>query len=278
MKTPSERSLGTKEDEQVSDTVSVNRTHEQIAHVRLNRPDVMNVLNSDLINDLYRCFRTLGNDEQLRVILLSGEGKAFCAGGDVNLLKEISKMSPSGVEGYLDELFFKLAEVARVRRPVIAAVHGYALGAGFALSLLCDIRIAAEKTQFGAEFPKMGIVPELGITHTLPALVGMGKALELTLTARRFDASEASSIGLVSRVVGEGELMEEALSMARQLAELPPLALTWSKHAIRKGSESSLNESIRLESQLNSLCYTSEDHREAASAFFEKRKPVFTGR
>jgi enoyl-CoA hydratase/carnithine racemase len=262
----------------VSDTVSVDRTHEHIAHVRLNRPDVMNALNSELINDLYTCFRSLGNDEELRVILLSGAGKAFCAGGDVTLLKEISTLTSSGVEGYLDELFFKLAEVARVRRPVIAALHGYTLGAGFALSLLCDIRIAAERTQFGAEFPKMGIGPELGITYTLPALVGLGKALELTLTARRFDASEALNIGLVSRVVGENELMEEALSMARHLAELPPLALRHSKYAIRKGSESSLNESIRLESQLNSLCYTSDDHREAASAFFEKRKPVFSGR
>jgi 2-(1,2-epoxy-1,2-dihydrophenyl)acetyl-CoA isomerase len=138
--------------------------------------------------------------------------------------------------------------------------------------------MAAAKTQFGAEFPKMGLVPELGITYTLPALVGMGKALELSLTARRFDASEAQSIGLISRVVEEEELMEEAMTMARGMAELPPLALSGTKHAVRRGSESSLEESFRLESQLNRLCYKTEDHREAASAFFEKRKPVFSGR
>lgn len=262
----------------MSQTVTVERVHEHIAHVRLNRPDVMNVLNSALIDDLYACFRECARDERLRVILLSGAGKAFCAGGDISFLNDISRMSPDEIESFLNELFFKLGEVARIQKPVIGALHGYVLGAGFALSLLCDIRMAAEKTQFGAEFPKMGLVPELGITYTLPALVGMGKALELSLTARRFDASEALSIGLISRVVEEKDLVGEAVAMARHLAELPPLALTWTKHAVRKGAESALEESFRLEGQLNRLCYTSEDHREAASAFFEKRKPVFSGR
>ncbi|MEJ2717827.1 MAG: enoyl-CoA hydratase-related protein, partial [Deltaproteobacteria bacterium] len=264
--------------EQVSETVTLDRIDEHIAHVRLNRPDVMNVLNSQLIDDLYACFRECGGDEHLRVIVLSGAGKAFCAGGDVSFLNEISKMSADEVESFLNELSFKLGQVGRVRKPVIGALHGYVLGAGFALSLLCDIRMAAEKTQFGAEFPKMGLVPELGITYTLPALVGLAKALELSLTARRFDASEALSMGLVSRVVEESELIEEATTMARYLAELPPLALGLTKHVVRKGAESSFEESVRLETQFNRLCYTSQDHREAASAFFEKRKPVFSGR
>jgi len=168
--------------------------------------------------------------------------------------------------------------VARLEKPVIAALHGYVLGAGFSLALLCDIRLAAEGTRFGAEFPMMGIAPEIGYTHTLPALVGLGKALELTLTARRIDAVEAEKIGVISRIVPEKKLLEEALGLARHLAGMPPLALQWIKKTLRQGAEGSLQASLALEAQINSLCYASEDHKEAASAFMEKRKPVFKGR
>jgi enoyl-CoA hydratase/carnithine racemase len=220
----------------------------------------------------------LQTDENIRTIVLSGAGKAFCAGGDVSFLKVINSMTPCGVQKLLEDLFHKVSMVARLEKPVIAALHGYVLGAGFSLALLCDIRLAAEGTRFGAEFPMMGIAPEIGYTHTLPALVGLGKALELTLTARRIDAVEAEKIGVISRIVPEEKLLEEALGLARHLAGMPPLALQWIKKTLRQGAEGSLQASLALEAQINSLCYASEDHKEAASAFMEKRKPVFKGR
>lgn len=258
--------------------VTIDRPHEHIAHVQLNRPEVMNALNNALINDLYTCFRALDRDDNVRVVIFSGAGKAFCAGGDVSFLNDINKMVPSAIPGFLGDIFFKLGEVARLGKPVIAVLHGYTLGAGLALALLCDIRIAAEKTKFGAEFPSMGIVPEVGMTYILPALAGLGKALELALTARRFLASEALSSGLISRMVKEEELQDEAMALALRVAELPPLALRWTKFTVRKASESALSDAFRLEGLINALCYASQDHREATSAFFEKRKPVFTGR
>jgi len=259
-------------------TLTIDHPHEHVAHVQLNRPDVMNALDNNLINDLCTCFDELDRDEQVRVILLSGAGKAFCAGGDIGFLNYINQMSPSEIQKVIYELFFKLAVVTRVRQPVLAVLHGYVLGAGLGLSLLCDIRLASENAKFGAEFPSMGIIPELGLTYTLPALVGLGKALELALSARRFNAEEALNIGLISRMVREEKLFDESMIMARQMAQLPPLALRWTKSALRRGAESTLAESFERESQVNGMCFASEDHREAASAFLEKRKPVFKGR
>jgi len=262
----------------VSQTVAVHRPQEYIAHVELSRPEARNALNRALIDDLYSCFNQLDQAEDVRVILLSGAGKAFCAGGDISFLNEINRMATHEIPGFLADIFFRLGVVTQVGKPVIAALHGYVLGAGLGLALLCDIRLAGEKTQLGPEFPVMGLVPELGITHVLPALVGLGKALELTLTARRIDAAEALGIGLISKVVPEDRLHEEAMAMAQHLAQLPPLAMRWTKKAVRRGAETSLEEGFQLEGQLNTLCYVSEDHKEATSAFFEKRKPVFKGR
>jgi len=264
--------------EDVSEVITVHRPKDYVAHVQLNRPEVMNALNNILVNDFYSCLKNVEKDEDVRVILLSGAGKAFCAGGDVSFLNDINRMAPSAIPGLLNDIFFKLGVVARLDKPVIAALHGYALGAGLALALLCDIRIAGEKTKFGAEFPVMGLVPELGITRTLPALIGLGNALELSLAARRIDASEALRIGLISRIVPEETIQEEAMAMALHVAQLPPLAIKWTKKALRRGAEGTLEDSFQLESQLNALCYASEDHREATSAFFENRKPVFKGR
>jgi enoyl-CoA hydratase/carnithine racemase len=251
---------------------------QKVAQVKLNRPEVMNALNQELIDDLFSTLRGLDEDRNIRAVVLSGAGKSFCAGGDVSFLKVISSLDGFGIEKLLEELFYKLTVVVRMEKPVIAALHGFVLGAGFNLSLLCDIRMAARTARFGAEFPMMGIIPELGGTYMLPALVGLGKALELVLTARRFDALEAEKTGLVNRVVPDEQLIPEALSMAHHLAGLPPLAVKWSKKALRQGAAGTLTESLSLEAQINALCYQTGDHKEATSAFLEKRKPVFKGR
>lgn len=259
-------------------TIAIHRPQEYIAHVELSRPEARNALNRALVEDLYACFNELDQADDVRVILLTGAGKAFCAGGDISFLNEINRMATHDIPGFLADIFFKLGVVTRVSKPVVAALHGYVLGAGLGLALLCDIRLAGEKTQLGPEFPLMGLVPELGMTHTLPALVGLGRALELTLTARRIDASEALGIGLISKVAPEERLYEESMAIAQHLAQLPPLAVRWTKKAVRRGAETGLEEGFQLESHVNTVCYVSEDHKEAASAFFEKRKPLFRGR
>lgn len=250
---------------------------QNVAHIQLNRPDVMNTLNQELVDELYTCFNELANDRDVRVIVLSGAGRTFCAGGDVSFLKIISGQSHTDTRQLLGDLFHKLTVLTRIEKPVIGALHGFVLGAGFGLSLLCDLRLAAESTKFGAEFPKMGIIPEMGFTHMFPSLVGLGKAMDLVITARRFDASEAEKIGVVNKVVADDKLMDEAMGLAHHVANLPPLAVGLSKIALRKGVASTLEESIQVEANINALCYHTDDHKEAASAFLEKRKPVFKG-
>lgn len=250
---------------------------QHVAHVQLDRPEVMNTLNQELIDELYACFKGLGNERDVRIIVISGAGRTFCAGGDISFLKIINGQSHTETRNHLRDLFHSLTILTRVEKPVIGALHGYVLGAGFGLSLLCDLRIAAESTTFGAEFSMMGIIPEIGCTHILPKLVGLGKAMELVLSAPRFKAEEAERMGLVNRVVPDDRLMDEVMSLAHHMATLPPLALGLSKVALRTNLSSTLQESIQLEANINALCYKTEDHKEAASAFLEKRKPIFRG-
>jgi len=250
----------------------------QIAHVQLNRKEVMNTIDQAMVDELYACFEDLDKSQDVRTIVLSGAGRAFCAGGDVSFLKVISSQSHLETRDHLAELFRKLTFLTRVQKPIIGALHGYALGAGFGLALLCDMRIAAESTTFGTEFPKMGIIPEMGCTHLLPLLTGLGRAMDLVLTARRFSAAEAERLGLVNKVVNDGTAVDAALDLARHLSSLPPLAVGLSKTALRQGAMGSLADSLSLEANINAFCYKTEDHKEAASAFLEKRKPVFKGR
>jgi len=252
--------------------------HPRIAHVMLHRPGAMNALDQQLLDELEACFCELNESGRVRAIVLSGTGKAFCVGGDVSFLQVINSKSPFESRQLLASLFQKSAVLARVKPPVIGALHGFVLGAGFSLALLCDLRLAAENTVFGAEFPKMGIIPELGCTHTLAATVGLSKAMEIALTGKRFDAHEASTIGLVNGVSKDEELVSDALALAGTIAELPPLAVGMTKLAIRKGSTGTLEESLEFESYANAVCYQTADHKEAAAAFLEKRKPVFQGR
>lgn len=258
------------------DTLKVEQ-EKYIAHVQFNRPETMNALEQGLIDDIHNCFCRLAADKEVRVIILSGVGRAFCAGGDISFLKIINSKSHIEIRSFLVELFNKLTIVSTIEKPVIGALHGFVMGAGFSLSLLCDMRLAAQTTTFGAEFPQMGLIPEVGCTYNLPSLVGLGKAMELIITARRFKADEAEQIGIVNKVVADEDLISETMSLARQIASLPPLAVGLGKAAIRRGAIGSFDESIAHEATINAFCYKTEDHKEATSAFFEKRKPVIKG-
>jgi 2-(1,2-epoxy-1,2-dihydrophenyl)acetyl-CoA isomerase len=249
-----------------------------VARVRLNRPDVINALNPELVEDLCGCLDEMDRDPDVRAIVLGGAGRGFCAGGDVSFLKIINAKSFDDVGPFLRELFGKLTIVTRVKKPVIGALHGFVLGAGFGIALMCDVRIAARNTTFGAEFAAMGIAPELGVTHILPNLVGLGRALDLVLTARRFKAEEALTLGIVNKMVEDGHLADEAMAVAERMAALPPVALGSAKEALRKSMTSDMAGAMALEAELNARCYKTEDHAEAVAAFMEKRKPVFKGR
>ena len=262
----------------MSNRLIIVSTADHIAHLQLNRPDVFNAMDRAIVDELYAAFSELDENPDVRTIIISGAGKAFCAGGDVSFLQVINSKSQTEIRGFLHDLFQRVSLPARMEKPVIAALHGYVMGAGFSLALCCDLRLAARNTILGAEFPKMGIIPEIGCTHLLPKLVGMGRAKELILSARRIDAEEALRIGLVNRVVSEDFLIKEAFDLARKIADLPPLAISWSKEALHRGAVVDLSETIKNEADINALCYGSGDHKEATAAFREKRKPVFTGK
>lgn len=251
---------------------------QKVARVQLNRPDTMNSINQELVDEFFHCMTELEKDQNTNAIVLSGSGSGFCTGGDVSFLEVISRQSNVETRKHLTGLFHKMTVTTRMEKPIIAALHGYVLGAGLALSLLCDIRIAAKNTKFGAQFLMMGIIPEIGFTHIFPSMVGLGRAMELVLTARKFDAEEAAQLGLINSITADDEVMDKAMEMAHHVAGLPPLAVGLCKTALKHGISGSLEESLRFEADINAICYKTEDHKEATSAFMEKRKPLFKGR
>jgi len=250
---------------------------EHIAHVQLNRPETMNAFDLVMVDELHSCFNQLSKDKDIRVIILSGANQAFCSGGDVTFLQVINSKSQTEIQSFLLELFQKISIVAKIEKPVIGALHGFVMGVGFSLALLCDIRLAAMTTKFRPEFPQMGIIPEVGLTHILPSLVGLGKAMEMIITGRRFDSVEAERLGIVNKITPDEKILDEAMALAKKIAGLPPLAVGMSKTALRRGAAGTLDESIESEASLNAFCYRTQDHKEATTAFFEKRKPIIRG-
>ena len=200
----------------------------------------------------------------------------FSAGGDLGRLLQGFEL----LEGrrYLKEGYAHLLELARVPKPVIAAVNGYAVGAGFSLAMLCDIILAAETAKFGQAFIKVGAVPDCGALYFLPRLVGLARAKELVFTGDNIDAAEAQRIGIANRVFLVDELLDEALKMGQQLAEGPAVALAQAKEILNKSFDLNLEEVMELEIYAQSLCFQTEDHKEGVLAFLEKRKPVFKGK
>jgi len=214
-------------------------------------------------------------DRALRVVVLSGAGqRAFCAGAD---LKERARMSDAEVAGFHRAVRAFLGGVEALPQPVVAAVNGAALGGGLELALACDLRLAAEGVELGLPEVGLGIIPGAGGTQRLPRLVGVARAKELILTARRIGAAEALAIGLVSAVVAPERLGEEALGLAARVARNAPVALRQAKRAVDGGLHLPLAEALDLENRLYQDCIPTQDRREALRAFAERRPPVFTG-
>ncbi|MFQ5849657.1 MAG: enoyl-CoA hydratase/isomerase family protein [Candidatus Binatia bacterium] len=250
---------------------------EGIAYVTLNRPEVMNARNRQMREEIIHAMTEIRHDPEIRVAILTGAGeRSFSAGRD---LKEAAQEERTIVESRQQKLERGDTEtIANLNKPIIAAINGYALGGGCEMALACDIRVAVEDAKLGFPEVSRGMIPGSGGTQRLSRLVGLGKALELILTGATIDAHEALRIGLVNKTVARPQLMAAAEEYARMIVSRGPLAVIFAKEAIRKGHEMRLEDGLCLETNLSSLLQTTEDIKEGARAFVEKRAPQFKGR
>jgi enoyl-CoA hydratase len=254
-------------------TISVTR-EEPIATVQLNRPEVLNALNEELMSELLDALRALDDDTAIRCIVLTGNERAFAAGADI---KE-TFVAATPVSMLAQDLTTKWEGIRRIRTPIIAAVSGYALGGGCELAMTCDIIVASETAQFGQPEIDLGIIPGAGGTQRLTRAVGKSVAMELILTGRRFKAEEAKAIGLVAQVYPAASWLEDAKALARTIAAKPPVAVRLATEAIDLAFSSTLEAGLEFERKAFYLLFATEDKAEGVDAFVNKRKPVFKGR
>jgi enoyl-CoA hydratase len=242
--------------------------------VRLNRPQALNALNGQLLAELCQALDAAEADEGVRCVLLTGSERAFAAGADINEMAD-----KSYVEMFGADYFAAIGErIERFRKPLLAAVAGYALGGGCELAMMCDVIIAADTAKFGQPEINLGVTPGIGGTQRLPRAVGKAKAMDLVLTARMMDAAEAERAGLVSRVVPADRLLEEAMAAAAKIAAQSPLAIAMCKELVKAAYETPLSAGIALERRLFHSLFAFDDQKEGMAAFLEKRPPRFVGR
>jgi enoyl-CoA hydratase len=242
--------------------------------IRLNRPDALNALNTQLMRELAAAVTAADQNDKIRCIVITGSEKAFAAGADV---KEMATKSFSDV--FFENLFGPEAEaLMRVRKPMIAAVAGYCLGGGCELAMLCDFIVAADTAKFGQPEINMGIVAGMGGTQRLTRLVGKSKSMDMHLTGRFMEAAEAERCGLVSRVFPAKTLMEEVLKIAARIAEKSMVTAMLVKEAVNRSQETALAEGLLFERRLFHAAFATEDQKEGMAAFLEKRQPQFRDR
>jgi|YNPNPStandDraft_1061719.scaffolds.fasta_scaffold50701_2 enoyl-CoA hydratase len=244
--------------------------------LKINRPQVLNALNFALLEELYDRLKIIAKDQSIRAIIMTGEGeKAFCAGADIQELR--GRHIWEERQGMLlGQATFTLLE--NLGKPSIAAINGYALGGGLELALSCTFRIAASNARLGFPEINLGLIPGYGGTQRLPRLVGCAKAAEMILLGLQVTAEEAQQLGLVTKVVEPTRLMEESFSLASRICEKSPLAIALAMESIRRGMDTCLLDGLKIEADLGTIAYNTEDAREGLAAFLEKRKPVFRGR
>ncbi len=244
---------------------------DDVALIRLNRPDAMNALNSKLLEELGDALTGAEANDKVRCIVITGSEKAFAAGADI---KEMSEKS--FVDVFTSDLFGSNTDaMLRCRKPIVAAVAGYALGGGCELAMMCDFIIAADNAKFGQPEINLGVVAGIGGTQRLTRLVGKSKSMDMHLTGRFMDAAEAERSGLVSRVVPAASLVSEAMAAARKIAEKSSLATMAVKEAVNRSYETTLREGLLFERRLFHALFATEDQKEGMNAFLEKREPQF---
>ena len=246
-------------------------TRGRVGLIRLNRPKQLNALNDALMDELGDALAALDADEGIGAIVLTGSDKAFAAGADIGAMKDWGYMDVYKT-GYITRNWERMKSV---RKPVIAAVAGFALGGGCELAMMCDVIIAADGAKFGQPEIKLGVIPGAGGTQRLPRAVGKAKAMDLVLTGRMMDAQEAERAGLVSRVVAADKVLDEALTAAAQIAEFSLPSVMMAKEAVNRAFEAPLAEGVLFERRLFHALFATEDQKEGMAAFVEKRKPKF---
>lgn len=258
--------------------VLLETKHDGVTTLVMNRPDRLNALNTELVTSLNDAFARIAKDGSIRVVVLTGAGRAFCAGGDLAFIghgratgatRELELLLASGTQTVLT--------MRTMRQPIIAAVNGAAAGAGMNLALAADIRIAVEEATFGQSFAKVGLFPDFGGTYFLPQLVGPAKAAELFYTGDMIDAKTALRLGIVNQLVPAAQLEAEVKALAKKIAQGPPLAIRAVKNTLFASEQEKLTLALGREVEEQIRCYLSEDCSEGLQAFFEKRPPKFRG-
>jgi enoyl-CoA hydratase len=248
-------------------------THGRVGLIRLNRPQALNALNAELIGEVDCALTGFARDPGIGCVLLTGSEKAFAAGADI---KEMA--GKSFADAFLEDFIGRWDAVARFRKPIIAAVAGFALGGGCEIAMMCDFIIAADTAQFGQPEIKLGVIPGAGGTQRLTRAVGKAKAMDLVLTGRMMGAEEAERAGLVARVVPAADLLAEALKAATAIAGMSLPAALMAKDAVNTALETTLAEGVRAERRLFYSLFATEDQKEGMAAFVEKRKAAFRHR
>lgn len=249
------------------------RTENHVGVVTLNRPEVLNALSVELMDELIAALEGFDNDPNIHVLVVAGSEKVFAAGADIGDMAKASYL-----DMYERNDLGRWPRIQAVRKPIIAAVSGYALGGGCELAMLCDIIIASETAKFGQPEINIGVIPGAGGTQRLTRAIGKFKAMEVILSGRFLSAQEAFDAGLVTRVVAKEKFLEEAMRLAHEMAEKPPAALRFAKEAILKADQMSLSEGLEFERRLFYSLFGTEDQQEGMKAFLEKRRANFTGR
>ena len=241
--------------------------------VTLNRPKVLNALNSELMAELVDALEALDKDNEVRCLILTGNEKAFAAGADISEIADAS-----AIEMFQRNNLARWDKIAQTSKPIIAAVSGFALGGGCELALLCDLIVASETARFGQPEINIGVIPGVGGTQRLARALGKCKTLELILTGRMLTAQEAEQMGLVNHVAPVASYLDEAKKLALEICQRSPLAVKLAKEAVLKAFETSLHDGLDFERKCFYLLFGSEDQKEGMKAFLEKRKPIFKGK
>lgn len=248
-------------------------TEDQIGIVQLNRPNVLNALSHDLMAELVEALESFDRDEKVRAIVLTGNERAFAAGADIKEMSEESSISIM-----LKDQFATWDRVKNIKKPIIAAVSGFALGGGCELAMTCDIIVASESAQFGQPEINIGVIPGAGGTQRLTRCVGKYKAMEMILTGRHITACEAYEAGLVNKVVPVELYLDEAKTLAKEIAKRPPIAVQLAKEAVLKAFDVPITEGLNFERKNFYALFASQDQKEGMKAFMEKRAASFVGR
>lgn len=251
---------------------------EQIGTITFNRPEKLNALNEQAFNEFIEALSDMDRDSEISVVVITGAGRAFSAGLDLDEARSGPRESALQVVPIQGSVAWIPHIMRNMKQPIIASINGPAVGAGFTIALACDIRIASEEAQMSAPFVRVGLIPELGSTYYLPRLIGVAKACELVFTGKMIGAKEAKEIGLVNEVVAKDELEAATYKMATEIAQAAPIPLQLAKKALYQGLDSDLVTQIQFEQLGQSTCFKSEDFREGIKAFLEKRRPLFKGK